>query len=289
MSDIIVVKQLLTIKPNLNTMSTVYQTGNITEIITSDRSPPNSLSTYRKVDNNYYLNTATGELLEYKHSNSRGNSIYGLKKSFANLRRLLNNNLIGNHSELFVTLTYNEYMSDTKQLYNDFKKFWLKLKYHHPYIEYINVCEPQSSGSWHCHTFLIRKDRQKLYIPHDELSKHWGHGFVFVERIKNCDNIGAYFSARFTNLDINENCSDVTVDKKIEKGKRLKYYPPHFRFYRCSKGIKRPVPVKMPYQDTLTLTANSIPSYSYTNNICLVDDDGEVKTINYITYEQFKK
>lgn len=50
MSDIIVVKQLLTIKPNLNTMSTVYQTGNITEIITSDRSPPNSLSTYKKVD-----------------------------------------------------------------------------------------------------------------------------------------------------------------------------------------------------------------------------------------------
>lgn len=234
------------------------------------------------------MNSETGEVLQYHHSTTRGHSIYGLKKTFANLRRLLNNNLHGNQSELFVTLTYNCHMTDTKRLYIDFKNFWLKLKYYHPYLEYINVCEPQASGTWHCHTFLIRNDKQKLYIPQSDLSKYWGHGFVFVERIRNCNNIGAYFSARFTDVDLNENCHNAN-DKKIAKGKRLFYYPANFRFYRCSRGIERPVPIKMPYHKAIDMTKNFTPSYSYTNNICLVDDDGVLYKVKNITYEQFTR
>lgn len=287
-NNLIVVKQSAVIQPNINSVSTVYQTGNIIEIITPNRSPPKLLSNYRKISNDYYLNTTTGKLLKYKHLTNRVHSIYGLKKTFANLRRLLNNNLLGNHSELFITLTYSKHMNDPKQLYSDFKNFWLRLKYRYPYIEYINICEPQSSGSWHCHTFLIRTDNKKLYIPHEELHKCWGHGFVYIERIKYCDNIGAYFSARFTDIDINENNSNSVSEKKIEKGKRLLYYPPNFKFYRCSRGIKRPAPTKMLYKNALKIAENFYPSYSYTNNICRINDDGVIQNINNVTYQQFK-
>ena len=287
-SNKIVINQSAPIQPDINSISTVYQTGNIIEVITPNRSPPKLLSNYRKISNDHYLNIATGEFLEYNHSTNRNNSIYKLKKTFANLRRILNNNLTGNNSELFATLTYSNYMSEPQQLYIDFKNFWLRLKYRYPNIEYINVCEPQNSGSWHCHTFIIRIDNKKLYIPQQELSKCWGLGFAYVERVKSCDNIGAYFSARFTDIDVNENDSNSVSEKKIEKGKRLSYYPPTFKFYRCSKGIKRPTPIKMTYKDTLILTKDLYSSYAYTNNICLIDDDGLLQNINTVTYQQFK-
>ena len=66
-------------------------------------------------------------------------------------------------------------------------------------------------------------------------------------------------------------------------------YPANFRFYRCSRGIERPVPIKMPYHKAIDMTKNFTPSYSYTNNICLVDDDGVLYKVKNITYEQFTR
>jgi len=159
-------------------------------------------------------------------------------------------------------------MTDTERLYLDFKKFNMRLKYWvnknlptYSY-EYITVVEPQARGSFHHHLLLIWN--QKIpFIPNETLADIWSHGFVKINKLKgNVDNVGQYLTAylcdipleeaqdAFLNADKDntmENYQLKSVDNKAYiKGLRTALYPPHFRFFRCSRGVKRPVTKSFP-------------------------------------------
>jgi hypothetical protein len=86
------------------------------------------------------------------------------------------------------------------------------------------------------------------FIPNADLRNIWGHGFVNVRALRgDVDDVGRYLTAYLTDIAIDSDdtsnpppSSDDAKNKKFVKGGRLALYPTGFRFFRCSKGVKRP-------------------------------------------------
>jgi hypothetical protein len=139
-------------------------------------------------------------------------------------------------------------MQDPDKLYEDFKNFFKRLKYDRKdhKLEYIAVAEPQGRGAWHMHV-MLKSDQPVLYIDNKKMEKLWGHGFTETEKLKG-EDVGKYFSAYFTSMEIDAKSTEKSVTytdkhgktKKFKKGERLKFYPKGMNFFRCSRGIDRP-------------------------------------------------
>jgi len=268
-------------------LATVYRTGNIIEIITPYHRS-DSLKRIRKLNKTEYIDCETGEIKKYRQHNNRGNNIQGVQRSLATLRRIINLNFTGSNSERFLTLTYSTIMTDTNKLYRDFKNFIASLRRHYP-VEYISIAEPQKSGSWHLHILLKSSTIKNLHVPIEILSELWAHGYSYIEKVPLCDNFGAYFAVRVTDIHPNdEYTTESDVPKSIIKGGRLHFYPPNFKLYRCSNGIERPLATKMSYGEARKLTEDMKLCFSSAKQIISVDKDGNEKTLNTICYEQYK-
>lgn len=241
-----------------------------------------------KLDKENYVDLSTGEVKKYNHIENRSQSKNSLYQTFKKLRYLINNNFKGSKNELFVTLTYAENMTCVNRLYDDFRKFMMRLRYKYrdkSTIDYISVVEPQQRGAWHCHVLIRFNDVEKIYIPNEEIRSLWGHGFVRVNRLEGVDNIGAYLSAYLTDLEIEGDFEGDKVKhlngKKYIKGARLHLYPPGINIYRCSRGIKPPERRKMKFRDIKNIVKDAPPHYTKTYNI--ETDEFE----NVITYYQY--
>lgn len=269
------------------TPATVYINGNIVEIVTK-RSDSNKLIYCRRQSGNRYYNSQTGEYSTYQQYDKRIDSTDGIRKSLTTLRRIINLNFCGDNSELFLTLTYSEWMNDTIQLYEDFKRFKTALRYYYSF-EYVCIAEPQESGSWHLHILLKQSEGKTLTILKSLLDKLWSYGITFVKRLPFVDNFGAYFYARLADADTVNPVDDGPVTKSEVKGSRLQFYPAHFRIYRCSRGIQRPKPVKMKYCEARKLVRDYEEVVGYSKKIIHQDSSGEQTVLNVINYEQYKK
>ncbi|NFY74556.1 hypothetical protein G0Z01_03700, partial [Staphylococcus aureus] len=241
------------IRPTKSVKAHIY--GNTLELGTGlgNVTPPIRLSATE------YM-TRDGKRRTYKtHSKNRSENLMSLKKSLKRLRRLIGNNFFGKSNELWVTLTYKENVTDTKKVYKDYKAFMKKIRRAYgKEIEYINVLEPQKRGAWHMHVLFKHTELDELYIPHDVLEKKWGHGYVFVKRLRESDNVAAYVTAYLTNLDVTGTSmasdNDVYVSnngKSFKKGARLEMYPRDMKFYRISNGIKQPISCTMSKEEIL--------------------------------------
>lgn len=269
-----------------NQLCTVYQCNHVIDVI-SIQKRSSSISNYRKISKSLYCDTKSGEVFEYKKQEKRSKS---LKDTFTQLRRLINNNFTGRHSELMLVLTYSTYMDNAEQLYQDFRKFWLRFKYHFLPSEYIAIIEPQASGSYHIHALVKARDGSMLFVPKQQLDQLWKHGGTYVRRITDVDNLGAYFCSYFTNLDYFEN-TDIQKKhpsaKMIVKNARLCYYPPNLKIYRCSKGIKRPKPITLTYSEVKKIVGDSQPVRQSAKHIISVDKNGTEYELNSVEYRQY--
>lgn len=211
------------------------------------------------LDGNRYLVRSTGEVCEFdKSGTNRTDSYKSLKRTFRNLRYLINNNFFGDRNELFITLTYGgddrPLISDGgKRFYMDFQIYIKALRRKYGRIEFVNVVEPHEDGYLHAHVLLKFFDYPDIFIPNDDMQNvYWKRGFTKTSNLVGVTNIGAYLSAYMTDVEVSdENVHDCLVSgEKIEvkevngkryiKGGRLKYYPKKFRIYRRSKGILEP-------------------------------------------------
>lgn len=184
-----------------------------------------------RLDKHTYINLRTGEVNFYK-SEAKGalENPRRIRKRCDEFRWRIRAN--SKECRLFVTLTYAENMTDTKRLYEDFRRFWQKLKRKYKQITgYLVAFEPQQRGAWHAHLLLLSED--VLFIPSEDLAQIWGNGFVKVEDCRNIDDVGDYLTSYLTDLD-------------GKKGGRLSLYPSFFRFLRWSRGVKAPVVKEYP-------------------------------------------
>lgn len=270
----------------------VTKMGNVVDITYLQRK--NAECTICKIDSDHYVDLRTGELKEFEHNTSRADDLNFVRVSMRNLREIINTNVTDPDTVRWITLTYAENMTDTTRLYENFKNFFKRLRYHYSdyQLEYIVAMEPQARGAWHAHLLLLF-DKKAPFIPNNVLSKIWGHGFVKVKSLKDVDNVGAYLTAYLCDMELDEaNNAGVfngigkckiadTVDdegknvsKAFIKGARLHLYPPKFNLYRCSKGIKKPESISMPYDEALKSVDGLEPTYE--NSFIIVDNNNEI-------------
>ena len=182
-----------------------------------------------------------------------------------------------------------EKMEDIDKVSKDFKRFWEKLHYHYPDLEFIRILEPQHTGTWHIHVLLKTNCYQKLEIPKQVVETLWGHGFVRVVKIRDNDNIGAYFSAHQKDVNAFDAESEEQTDRKcIIKGARLQFYPPNKRIYSCSKGIEKPKKIRTTFSEALQLVDVEHLVFSSSMEITVTDTEtGSETIVNQIGRFQF--
>lgn len=241
--------------------------GHISEFVEMS-SKPKPIDALR-ISKDYYIKPSedNGEVYEYKHSLDKSGCVDSVRRSLSALRLIINANCSDSSRLSWVTLTYAENMTDTKRLYQDYKRFWTRFyrwcaKNGLQKPEYIAVAEPQGRGAWHLHCLWIWQDKAPYIDNNSVLWKLWGHGFTKIKAVRtDCDNLGAYFSAYLADMTVDEyekahghgiddsytetkqvlNEDGTEIPKKIVKGARLKLYPVGMQIYRASKGIVRPV------------------------------------------------
>ena len=242
----------------------VVVAGNVVKV-TSMRDPPGG-GACRRVDRDTYCYQVNGELRfgVYHRAETKAQlSTDSVRRTLERLRLIINANCLTPLNLLWLTLTYAENMRDYKRLYKDFKRFWMRFKRycvsHGLEIpEYISVAEPQNRGAWHLHLILLYC---APFVPVSDIETAWGQGFVWITDCFGVDNIGAYFSAYLSDLPFDEAVEggvefsessvveksvfefseQKTVSKKFVKGARLGFYPAGMNFFRCSRGVFRPI------------------------------------------------
>jgi hypothetical protein len=252
----------------------------------------------KKLDADRYVEIATGEIKEFNHSVTRKDNFNSLRQTFKKLRYLINNNFTGSGNELHIILTYKSNMTDTKQLYEDFKNFMKRLRYAYEKqstIDYLTVIEPQGRGAWHCHVLMRFNELDKVFIKNKELRALWGLGYVTVKSLKDVDNIGAYLSAYLADVELTEDNVGQAVsqgaeialkvvegkEKKFVKGGRLHMYPVGMNLYRKSKGVLVPERIEMSFREVKKIVGSAQPHYQ--KSITIQDDDFS-NTIQYVQY-----
>lgn len=126
------------------------------------------------------------ELTEEERRDNRGKSLNRARRDFKNI---VNANP---DMDKFFTLTFAENITDLKTGNNLFKLFIKRINYYlkknglKP-MKYAVAIEFQERGAVHYHMIC-----RLPYIPHNVLSDLWGNGFVFINKLDNVDNVGAY-------------------------------------------------------------------------------------------------
>lgn len=281
------------------TAATIQDPGNDKAIIDVVRTSFKPACHIRKISKNEYIkgNTnARGEFIsdgivyEFTEKENHMRNRRSLRQIFRTLRQLIAANFKGGDSELFVTLTYAEQHNDKEQIYRDIDLFWRRLRYNYPDLKYIAIVEPHASGMFHVHMLLADTTGQPLYIHDAEMRILWGHGITTTERLEDIDNMGAYFVAYFTNMELTpDEIKSYEAEDDIEykngkayiKGKRLDYYPEHMRIYRHSKNCVKPE--KIAGLETQELLENA--RLTYRKDTTFVQDGKEY----HIQTEQYRK
>lgn len=290
-------------RPNFFDEVRVKEMGNVVEVMYSERT--NRKIFIKKISDNEYIDLRTGEVKECKKIDNRAQNLNSVRQSLCRLRDLLNTNITDVKKCRWVTLTYAENMTDPKRLYEDFKKFNMRMRYNGYKYEYIVCMEPQGRGAWHSHLVMIFDDNAP-YIDNNEMARIWGHGFTTTKKLEDVDNVGAYLTAYLGDMDISDfdklsdeeqnsmrvfGVKEVEVDgvsKSILKGARLHMYPPKFNLYRFSRGIKKPI---ITYETEKNAQKKvSAGTLTFEKTIELSDKDSQFNnTINYRHYNLIRR
>lgn len=275
--------------------------GHVIEVQTRQKNA--SGTPCKKLDRDHYLDTRTGEVLEYQHIENRSESIRSIRNTLSRIRALVNTNVVVPENVRWCTFTYAENMTDTERLYQDYRKFWQRFTYWcskngiaKP--EYITVQEPQGRGAWHIHAFFIWQSEAPFIDNNQVTAKLWGHGFTSTKALHDCDNVGAYFSAYLGDMPLEDverlpeeekekACSATSVlekeftdeqgrtkKKKFVKGGRLYLYPPGMNIVRTTRGIKQPEVEIMTLAEATEKVSSAKLTYSSAYEI--IGDDGQV-------------
>lgn len=231
---------------------------------------------YKKISNNQYLNTTTGEIKTIDKSLNDKRNINSLRNTFFDLSLLISLNFNGDSSESFITLTYNRKVK-SDYITKDIKNFWGRFcRFVDDYRLYkaIFVVEYQRNHNPHLHLLLKRTDNKKMTFSELEIKSLWKNGQVDVQPIYDIDGLIDYLNP-FHNL---------------KKMKRSGYYQPYEKIFRCRGHFKRPQKVKIPYSEALKLAdENNLQECKRDSFVVLGRDNLEVNKIQKINYKRIRK
>ena len=272
----------------------------------------NKTCTVRNLSKDTYLDTRTGEVKKKKKSESRYQSPKSVRKSINRLMDLIRCNATDPAKCKWITVTYENVMTDGKQAFLDAKLFLRKLKrYLAKQIEissgqqsfnYITIAEPQGEShgnSWHLHILLIFEDIAP-FIENDTITELWSHGITFTHKVFDGDGLALYFKVCLSDIEYeDDNAEDedkdntdkpATVEKLVDgvtkqfiKGERLKYYPRGMNLYSSSRGMKKPVVEELTNKEAMARVGDAKLVYRETYSI------GADKKGNLVDKRYYKK
>lgn len=256
-----------------------------------------SAPSIQKISATEYINLLDGTLHEFQKSDTRADNTDSLRKSFKQLRDIVNCNTTNNDCLHWVTLTYAENMQDTKRLYKDFDRFWKRFRRYcqkckYPIPQYITAIEPQERGAWHIHCIIIWNMKRPYIDNNGVFEPMWGQGFTKIKGVpEDCDNFGAYLSAYLSDIQVSEDGDEKPNDdksKKYVKGARLKFYPVGVNLFRHSRGVKLPTSEQL-CTDSIEKEKASSGKLTFNCSYTVSDDDGKERYISKSYYNTKRK
>lgn len=214
----------------------------------------------------------TGRKIDYKSENYEEHRKQVLQRAKRDLRRLIN----ANHGQYgdqftskFLTLTFGDLITDVKEANYEFQKFIKRLNYlafntKKANLKYNAVIEFQKRGAIHYHLIIYNMP----WTKHKVIEETWGNGWVFINKIDEVDNVGAYVSEYLGNAEKGQG-KDVFDDRL--QGKKS---------YFSSRGLYKPIEItdKKIVEQVATALLNEKLSYSATF---------ENEHLGNITYKQY--
>ena len=241
-----------------------------------------------------YLDKKTGEVKQKKKSGSRYQSPKSVRKSINRLIDLIRCNATDPAKCKWITVTYQDVMTDGKQAFLDAKLFLRKFKRYlakqidltsgQKSFQYITIAEPQGErhgNSWHLHILLIFDDTAP-FIANDTISELWSHGITSTHKVFDGDGLALYFKVHLSDIEYEDDNSDneenadkpATVEKIVDgvtkqflKGERLKFYPAGMNLYSSSRGMKKPVVEEMTNKEAMARVGDAQLVYRETYSI----------------------
>lgn len=254
----------------------------------------NKTCTVRNLSKDTYLDTRTGEVKQKKKSESRYQSPKSVRKSINRLMDLIRCNATDPAKCKWLTITYEEVMTDGKQAFLDAKLFLRKLKRYlakqielasgQKSFQYITIAEPQGEShgnSWHLHILLIFDDTAP-FIENDTIAELWSHGITSTHKVFDGDGLALYFKVYLSDIEYEDDNADeeentdkpATVEKIVDgvtkqfiKGERLKYYPAGMNLYSSSRGMKKPVVEELTNKEAMARVGDAKLVYRETYSI----------------------
>ena len=227
---------------------------------------------YKKLSNNQYMNTTTGDIKTIDKSLNDKRNINSLRHTFFDLSLLISLNFNGDSSEGFITLTYNRKV-ESDRVTKDIKNFWGRFcRFADDYKLYkaIFIVEYQGNCNPHLHLLLKRTDNKKMTFSELEIKTLWGNGQVDVRPIYDVEGLINYLSP-FHNK------------KKLE---RLSCYKQYEKVFRCRGKMNRPQKFKTSCDSALELAElNNLKEYKNDSYGVLSNDN----MLNVITKIYFNK
>lgn len=119
-----------------------------------------------------------------------------LRRARQEVRRIVNAN-VGAYGEQFtakfLTLTFGDNVTDLDQAHYEFKKFIQRMNYlvfgmKSGNLKYTAVVEFQERGAVHYHVIIYNIPYTRVEV----IERIWGNGYVWINKIDNVDNVGAY-------------------------------------------------------------------------------------------------
>ena len=134
-----------------------------------------------------------GRRQETSEDNKQKNREKCSNRAARTVRRLVNSNIAINSK--FLTLTFADHVTDLKKANYEFKKFKQRFEYYLGVrIKYLCVPEFTKKGRIHYHVVLFNLP----FVKNKTLQSIWSNGFIKINKIDNCDNVGAYVSKYMT-------------------------------------------------------------------------------------------
>ena len=176
-----------------NTYLKVIATGSVFEIYEYEKMPvlPSQKKKNKKESDDKYCDIEFDNTLTDRQNN--------MHKSRNNFRRLVTANF--DAGSKFITLTFRDDITDVKEANKEFKKYIQRMRYRYGDFKYANVIQFQDKNRGGVVHYHMMSDLP--YIPHEDLEKIWGHGFVGINKIDHVDNVGAYM-IRYMAEDMND-------------------------------------------------------------------------------------
>ena len=248
-------------------ISKIMKSVNAVDIITVER--PIKPPTARKLNSKLYVDTETGEIKSYRGKQSSLRNIGSMAKTFKRLRELIRHNFIGDKTEIFLTLTFRDFV-DNDTLNKSFENFWNRLTRFLNGVEMrcIAVIEPLGVKRYHFHCLVKRLDGKKLFIRQSDLLKIWGNGGVYIKKIWNPKGLGIYLNSLY-------------VRKKQSK---INFLPPKLQIYRRRGRFEKIDKFELAHGKALEMLEKEKYILDEIESYILIDENENV-TYNGVTNE----